>query len=118
MSQFENAIDMHKKHREAFNQFSDTFSEATVKEFERQVTAWQKDQTKPNPYEEPVAGKSLLLYVIGVRHIFRYLGTTLSQVKLELAQEEAADAARGIVHAHDVSVGTFLSTAFDIEEQQ
>ena len=89
-----------------------------MKEFERPVTVWEKDRTKPNPYEELVAGKSLLLYMIGVRHIFRYLGTTLSQVKLELAQEEAANAAWGIVHAHDVSVGTFLSTAFDIEEQQ
>jgi hypothetical protein len=47
VSQFENAIDMHKKHREAFNQFSDTFSEATVKEFERQVTVWEK--IRPNP---------------------------------------------------------------------
>ena len=54
------------------------FSEATVKEFERQVTAWEKDQTKPNPYKELVAGKSLLLYVISARHIFRYLGTTMS----------------------------------------
>ena len=57
-SQFETAIDMHTKHREAFDKFSATFSEATVNEFEKKVAAWDVDHTQPNPYEEPVAGMS------------------------------------------------------------
>lgn len=116
-SQFKKAVVMCVKHRTAFDKFSATFSETTVKEFERRVAAWDADNTQPNPYEEPIAGMPLSCN----RRICVFmlcLGTTTADVKLELAREEAADAARGVVRAHDVSISAFLTQALDIEEQQ
>ena len=46
------------------------------------------------------------------------LATTLQDVRLELAKEEAAEAARGRVSPHDITLTTFLTTALDLEEQQ
>lgn len=42
----------------------------------------------------------------------------MDEVKLELAKEEAVDAAHGVWHTHDVSPTKFLSVGFDLEEQQ
>ena len=46
------------------------------------------------------------------------LATTLQDVRLELAREEAAEAARGRVSYHNITLTTFLTTALDLEEQQ
>lgn len=48
---------MKKKHQEAFDLFSSTFSPSTVNKWSSMVEAWQSDRTKPNPYEEPVNSK-------------------------------------------------------------
>lgn len=46
------------------------------------------------------------------------LGTTLQDVRLDLAKEEAAEAAGGHISPHNVTLITFLTTALDLEEQQ
>jgi len=43
---------------------------------------------------------------------------TLQDVRLNLAKEEAAEAARGLISPHEVTLSSFLTTAFDLEEQQ
>jgi hypothetical protein len=68
---------MHAKQREAFAKFNATFSSDVVEQWGRMVAEWDVDRTKPNPYEEPVAG------------------TSTAEVRLELAKEEAADVERG-----------------------
>lgn len=42
--------------------------------------------------------------------------TTLADIRLELAQQEKADATAGV--AHEVTPSAFLTTGFDLEEQQ
>jgi hypothetical protein len=59
-SQFSKAIAMRNKHRNIFAQFSATFPESTVKEWEEKVAVWDADPSQPNPYEEPMASKSNL----------------------------------------------------------
>lgn len=44
--------------------------------------------------------------------------TTYSIVRLELAVEEAADVASGILFLHKVSPSAFLRQALDVEEKQ
>jgi hypothetical protein len=44
--------------------------------------------------------------------------TTLQDVRLELAKEEAADAARGVVSPHEIVLATFVTMGLDLEEQQ
>lgn len=46
------------------------------------------------------------------------IGETMADVKLELAQEEAAAAARGIIRSHQTSASTFLTVGLELEEQQ
>jgi hypothetical protein len=45
-------------------------------------------------------------------------GTTMADVKLELAKEEAADIESGRQTLHDVSASRWLAMGLDLEEQQ
>jgi hypothetical protein len=44
--------------------------------------------------------------------------TTLQDVRLELAKDDAASSAQGVVSPHRVTLTTFLMTGLDLEEQQ
>lgn len=56
LTQFEKAVDMHKKHQSAFESFNQTFTEETIEKWEEMVSTWDGDMNLPNPYEEPPAG--------------------------------------------------------------
>ena len=43
---------MRKKQQAAFQSLSATFPSATVEKWSKMVDDWEKDMTKPNPYEE------------------------------------------------------------------
>lgn len=87
-------------HRDAFKKFDATFPEEITSQWTDEVTAWDADNTQPNPYVEPTQA------------------TSLPALKLELAQEEAADAARGIFRTQDKTIAAFLSNALDLEDEQ
>jgi hypothetical protein len=57
LTQLAKAIVMEKKHREAFEKFTATFPSDVVAKWDKMVDDWDADMSKPNPYEEPVAGK-------------------------------------------------------------
>ena len=42
----------------------------------------------------------------------------MTDVKLELAKEEAAEAVRGIIRSHETSASIFLTVGLELEEQQ
>ena len=44
--------------------------------------------------------------------------TTLQDVRLQVANEEAAQAALGNLPRHDVSLGAFLMARFELEDSQ
>lgn len=44
--------------------------------------------------------------------------TTLQDVRLELAKDDAASSAQGVVSPHKITLATFLMTGLDLEEQQ
>ena len=46
------------------------------------------------------------------------LGATLQDVRLKLAEEEAAEASRGSLPAHRVSMTAFLIAGLELEEEQ
>lgn len=64
------------------------------------VAAWDADHSQPNPYVEPAQG------------------TSLAALKLELAEEEAKDAVRGILRSQEKSATAFLFNALDLEDEQ
>ncbi|KAL1740388.1 hypothetical protein HDZ31DRAFT_85463 [Schizophyllum fasciatum] len=71
-----------------------------VPEWTQSVLAFERDTSQPNPFE---ASKS---------------GATEAEVQLELAEKEAAGAARGEQHAHDLSPVDLVSELLSVEEQQ
>jgi Kyakuja-Dileera-Zisupton transposase len=57
LAQLNRAVEMHVKHRKAFNDFNNTFPPTAVEKWNQMVIDWDKDTTKPNPYEEPSESK-------------------------------------------------------------
>jgi hypothetical protein len=107
---------MQTKHQGAFIQFNATFPPAIVEKWNKMVVEWDKDKSAKNPYEEPVAG---MLYVCFISVItYHVIGTTMTEVRLELANEENEAAARGKETLHDVSPARWLIMGLDLEEQQ
>jgi hypothetical protein len=49
---------MREKHEAHFAKFNARFSPEVVSEWTEMVVVWEKDHTKPNPYEEVDLGKS------------------------------------------------------------
>jgi hypothetical protein len=48
----------------------------------------------------------------------KFKATTLQDVRLELAKEDADEAARGVLSPHKTTLTSFLTLGFDLEEQQ
>lgn len=46
------------------------------------------------------------------------LATTLQDVRLELAKDDAASSAQGVISPHRIMLTTFLMTGLNLEEQQ
>ncbi|TFK18461.1 hypothetical protein FA15DRAFT_729809 [Coprinopsis marcescibilis] len=95
-----NAITMREKQQDNFDKLSATFSLEVQAEWEGMIDAWNEDKSKPNPYEEALQR------------------TTLQEVRLKLSKEEIAEAGRGELPQHRISVTSFLTTGLEIEEQQ
>lgn len=91
---------MRETHQDAFKKFDVTFPEEVTNTWGKEVAAWDADHAQPNPYVEPAQG------------------TSLAALKLQLAEEEAADAARGILRSQEKSATAFLCHALDIEDEQ
>ncbi|KAJ7758846.1 hypothetical protein DFH07DRAFT_867964 [Mycena maculata] len=82
----------------AFDTFSDEHA-ANVPRWKKAVLDFEKTGVD-NPYEVKVQG------------------LTEAEVRLQFAEEEAADAARGVTPLHDVSPSKFLTIGLEIEEEQ
>lgn len=108
---------MSAKQMEVFELLSATFSSETVANWEVMVAAWNANPKVQNPYTEPKSSKSHVLLRICVRANF-LIGTTLQDVRLELAKEEATRTARGMLPPHEISMASFLMTGFELEDSQ
>ncbi|KAM6497206.1 hypothetical protein JOM56_007679 [Amanita muscaria] len=100
LNRLKTAFVMRDKHRAIFEKFSSTFPLQTVKKWEEKILQWNLDNSKPNPYAEPASS------------------TTLHDVRLELAKEDAAIAAGGVISPHKTTLTTFLMIGLDLEEHQ
>ncbi|KAI0054817.1 hypothetical protein BV25DRAFT_1816493, partial [Artomyces pyxidatus] len=77
-----------------------TIPAETQDEWIAMMDAYKNNKKAPNPYEEPV--------------------TTTSQndVRLELAEEEAAEARQGRMSLHETTASVFLTVGLELEDQQ
>ncbi|KAJ7470638.1 hypothetical protein FB451DRAFT_1400216 [Mycena latifolia] len=90
-----------KEQTEALEVFSEQQAER-VPVWKKMVLEFEQDETKKNPYD---------ITIVGWR---RKCGFSL----LKFAEEEAAEAARGVPSLHDVSPSTFVASGLDLEAEQ
>ena len=57
------ALEMHKKHQQLFEQFTATFQPNVIISWEKLINAWKKDRSQPNPYLEPNPCK-LMVFIL------------------------------------------------------
>ena len=113
-SQLKKAIAMQKTHDLAFKDHNKTFNDATITKWMKMVEDWEADLQKPN---QPEACGSYL-YNISITTLMSSVALNVTEVWLELAKEEAADAAQGIERGHDLTPSKFLIQGLELEEQQ
>ena len=58
------ALEMHKKHKQLFEQFTATFHPNTIISWEKLITAWKMDRSLLNPYLEPSPCKLMIFIPI------------------------------------------------------
>jgi hypothetical protein len=118
LKRFHEAFKMSAKQTEVFNQLSATFTPETVTGWEAMVARWNKNQKAPNPYVEPKGGQSYSFNPLCACESNSLIESTLQDVRLELAKEEATQAALGRLPRHRISMATFLMTGFELEDSQ
>lgn len=60
---------------------------------------------------------SLILSVYEEIYLF-HIGTTIQEIRLKLAKEDAAEVANGVIFPHTTSATVFLTKGLEIEAQQ
>ena len=119
LKRFNNAFKMSAKQKEVFNQLSATFSTQTIKKWEAMVETWEVNPQAPNPYKEPESGELFFLCTFySIVYLICVVETTLHDVRLELAKEEAAQVALGNMPCHKISMSAFLIIGFELEDSQ
>ncbi|KAF8995214.1 hypothetical protein BDZ89DRAFT_1149708 [Hymenopellis radicata] len=98
------AIKEARAHATEFTEFSNGMKmfvgSDTVTTWQREVLVWERDHSKPCPYEPQLQNRE-----------------TLKDIQLQLAQEEQASLRTGAV-THESSMSMFLSLGIEIEEKQ
>ena len=108
---------MELRHGQDFVNFNATFPPAVMTKWDKMVADWDRDKSKKNPYEVPVAGKFHSQFDARC-NLPAHVGTTMTDVRLELAKEKNEDIVRGAESLHEVSAGKWLAIGLELEEQQ
>ncbi|TDL13451.1 hypothetical protein BD410DRAFT_735374, partial [Rickenella mellea] len=101
LSLLRDALPMRDDHRDILDELNASLEPELISNWEKMVAAWNLDHAQPDPYEDSASND-----------------TGLADVRVELAQEEAADAAAGNFAPNEATASVFLSTGFDLEDQQ
>ncbi|TDL19767.1 hypothetical protein BD410DRAFT_751691, partial [Rickenella mellea] len=100
-SLLEEAVPMKAKHHGILAEIRLSLEGNLVDTWERMIVEWDNDrENKPDPYAEEEKTCSM------------------SDVRLEILKEEAADAVAGNITPHEMTASVFLTTGFDLEDQQ
>ena len=117
MKRFHEAHKMSAIQTDVFNQLSATFSTDTVRKWEKMVVTWNANPKAPNPYKEPKSGEPVAkFHFVLVSHIIPE--ATLQDVRLQLAKEDAAEAALGVLPRHKVTLPALLMAGLELEDSQ
>ena len=80
------------------------------------VKEWQDNRSCPNPYVSDE--RCMFLYVFHGYILLSLPASKLSQARLQLAEEESTNMARGQHAPHQVSAAVFIRMGLELEDQQ
>ncbi|KAJ7790270.1 hypothetical protein B0H13DRAFT_2245702 [Mycena leptocephala] len=98
------AIDERDWQVAAFKEVDRTLKKEVRKEWQKQIDEWNRDKSKPNPYESGEGAEG------------EWAGE--AAIRLSLAQDEAQEAVMGGGKLHGSSVISFLTVGLQLEESQ
>ena len=110
------AVEMASIQRKAATDFSRTFPDKTIKQWKKMVREWERDSSRPDPYVSAERGMFFNIFGGNISPILPAL--KLSEVRLQLAQEEVSQAERGQHTPHKVSASVFIRMGLELEDQQ
>ncbi|PPQ76961.1 hypothetical protein CVT24_009371 [Panaeolus cyanescens] len=88
------------RHAYIYKRMCKTFSAPVLEKWEAMTMKWEADSSAPNPFHVPETT------------------STLNDVRLALAKEDAAEAVKGAANSAPLTLTSFLTTAFDFEDRQ
>ena len=108
---------MSSKQRQVADDFTATFPRETIQAWGLMVEEWEADPSKPNPYvlteKGGFSGWNQHTYLT-----VHFIGSKVSEARLRLTEEEAAEAERGTTAPHKVSASVFVRMGLELEDQQ
>lgn len=112
------AIEERTRLRLCFEELHAALDAKITKPWEAMVTAWEADQSQPNPFELPPQGTTLIM-VCFVRVLTMWAEyKELSALRKELAMEDAADVGSTEMVHNDISPSQFIYQGLEIEDSQ
>ena len=117
---FDDAVFYSRKQRQDFEEFSSTFNDQQVQEWQATVDAWKSDPVdNTDPFQEPVSGpfvsRSVQNYFLSHSAL---IDISLMKVRQDLNREEERQLSLGSAPLHEVSATQFLVTGLELEEAQ
>jgi hypothetical protein len=102
--------------REVADAMTHTWSEF-VPEWRRSLSAYKRDRSKPNPFEEPDPSKWFSCMVLSQTN-WSIKDIALSELKSQLAKEDSERRKAGGTFTHEITPSIFIQRALDIEAAQ
>ncbi|KAI0310954.1 hypothetical protein OF83DRAFT_1225801 [Amylostereum chailletii] len=99
LTNLKKAVAERDRHCVWYNEHIKSFPPLVVESWIKMIEAWEEDDTKPNPYQEPART------------------TLMNDVHYETAVAEAKERDDGTIALHKMTASIFLNTGFDLENQ-
>lgn len=112
------AVEAASKQRKASDDFTETFPQDVVQQWRRMVREWEVNRSRPNPYVSNDRGRFLYSSFNVLWFTVVLLASKVSEVRLRLAQEEAAEVEKGQRAPHQISASVFIRMGLELEDQQ
>ena len=106
------------KHTEIFMDFRTVFPAEKVHEFDEIINKWnQNPDSVPSPYGDVNHGSYLIIKKLFTNNKVS-IGTTMLQLRKELAEAERFESAQGNMYPDSISASHWLSVGIELEDLQ
>jgi uncharacterized phage protein gp47/JayE len=115
--QLKTALELSADNQVLSDNMTESWAPSVIAAWKATLHAYRKDNTKPNLFEDPAPGEELIS-ICFVPRLTRLAAMTPAQLRAVLDKEELDDRSAGRLYPLDVTPGSFLQQALDIESEQ